>query len=43
MLHAVWAVLDHFSESGAVPEPLTLSLLLCGCMTLLARRRRTGG
>jgi hypothetical protein len=36
----VWAVLDHNSQFGVVPEPSTLSLLALGLPALLARRRR---
>ena len=38
--HTVWAVLDHNSIYGAVPEPVTLVMLLAGSALLVARRRR---
>lgn len=37
--HTVWAVLDHNSEFGAVPEPCTAALLIVGALGLLKRRR----
>ena len=35
-----WAVIDHNSEFGVVPEPATLVLLASGFGGLLLRRRR---
>ena len=35
----VWAVLDHTSPFGVVPEPGTLSLVALGLLSLLRRRR----
>ncbi|MCE5325560.1 MAG: PEP-CTERM sorting domain-containing protein [Planctomycetaceae bacterium] len=39
--NTVWAILDHNSAFSVVPEPLTLSLLLCGSAAAMIRRRRT--
>jgi hypothetical protein len=35
----VWAVLDHNSHFGTVPEPATMSFLALGGLALLRRRR----
>ena len=34
--HVVWAVLDHNSEFGVVPEPSSFVLFCIGAMSLLA-------
>jgi len=36
----VWAVLDHNSAFGTVPEPATLTLLALGGLAVLRKRRR---
>jgi len=39
--HVAWAVLDHNSQFGVVPEPGTISVLGLSALGLCARRRRT--
>ena len=39
--NTVWAVLDHNSAFSVVPEPVTMSFLLCGALALLIHRRRS--
>lgn len=37
--NTVWAIIDHNSEFGAVPEPASLSLLAVGALLIIRRRR----
>ena len=41
--HTVWAVLDHNSEFGVVPEPSTWALLVAGSVAALWLGRRRMG
>jgi len=38
--HTVWAILDHNSVFGAIPEPASMTLLALGGLALLRRRNR---
>jgi hypothetical protein len=37
--HTVWAIVDHNSAFGSIPEPGTICLLVLGAATLIRRRR----